>query len=119
MEYRLGLPQSRNHHHVIHCLDALRRDVICNADDIPRYTTSDPIPETGHGQLRQCRSWDKLNDWAKRYNACYRYTHEASGNYPEVQRLVWCPEGSPYRQEVDKYFVVDYDAPRGSGVIRI
>ena len=119
MEYRLGLPQSRNHYYVIHCLDTLRRDIICNADDIPRYTTLKPIPEPGHGQLRQCRSWDKLNDWAKRYNACYRYTHEASGNYPEVQRLVWCPEVSPYRKEVDKYFVVDYDAPRGSGVIRV
>ena len=42
MEYRLGLPQSRNHHHIIHCLDALRRDVIRNADDIPRYTTPEP-----------------------------------------------------------------------------
>ncbi|KAG9604954.1 hypothetical protein KCU77_g1031, partial [Aureobasidium melanogenum] len=117
MEYRLNQPQTRSHHHVIHCLDALRRDVICNADDIPRYTTPEPIPETGHGQLRRCRNWDKLNDWAKQHNACYRYINETSRDYPEVQRFVWCPEGSPYRKEVDKYFVVDYDTPRGTGIV--
>ncbi|RDI86267.1 hypothetical protein Vi05172_g3667 [Venturia inaequalis] len=119
MEYRKGIPQTRSHHHVIHCLDALRRDVICNADDIPRYTTPEPIPETGHNQPRQCRSWDKLNEWAKKYNACYRYIHEASKGFPEVQRFVWCPEGSPYRKEVDKYFIVDYDTPRGNGIVRV
>ncbi|CCD52292.1 hypothetical protein BofuT4_P080870.1 [Botrytis cinerea T4] len=117
MEYRKDIPQTRSHHHIIHCLDALRRDVICNADDIPRFTTPDPVPETGHGQLRQCRNWDKLNDWAKEHNACYRYIHEQSGNFPEIERFVWCPEGSPYRKEVDKYFVVDYDMERGTGVV--
>ena len=118
MEYRLGLRQSRTHHHIVHCLDALRRDVICNADDIPRYTTPDPSPETGRGQLRQCRNWDKLNDWAKKHTACYRYIHEEEGvSYPEIQRFLWCPEGSPYRKEVDKYFVVDYDTPRGTGIV--
>ncbi|KAH9819348.1 hypothetical protein Tdes44962_MAKER05294 [Teratosphaeria destructans] len=76
------------------------RDVTCNADDTPRYTTDEPSPETGS------------ND------AYYRYSHEELGvDYPEIQRFVWCPEGRPYRQEVDKYFVVDYDEPRGSGII--
>jgi len=116
MEYRKGVPQTRNHHHIIHCLDALRRDVLCNADDTPRYTTPDSSPETGNGQPRMCRSWDKMHDWAKQHNACYRYIHEQSSNYPEIQRFVWCPEGSPYRKEVDKYFIVDYDTPRASGI---
>ncbi|KAF2763636.1 hypothetical protein EJ03DRAFT_379256 [Teratosphaeria nubilosa] len=85
MEYREGLPQSRKHHHIIHCLDALRRDVICNADDTPRYTTDNPSPETGHGQHRRCRNWDALNDWAKQHCACYRYSHEELGvDYPEM-----------------------------------
>lgn len=116
MKYRKNIPQTRNHHHIIHCLDALRRDVLCNADDIPRYTTPDPSPETGNGQPRMCRSWDKMHDCAKQHNACHRYIHEQSSNYPEVQRFVWCPEGSPYRKEVDKYFIVDYDTPRASGI---
>ena len=120
MEYRDGLPQSRRHHHIIHCLEALRRDVVCNADDTPRHTSSDPAHagQTGFGQPRQCRNWDTLNDWAKQHYACFRYDHEELGaSYPEIQRFVWCPEGSPYRQEVDKYFIVDYDTPRGHGII--
>ncbi|OTA98112.1 hypothetical protein M426DRAFT_31074, partial [Hypoxylon sp. CI-4A] len=35
-EYRRGLPQSRSWHHISHCLDALRRQIICDADDTPR-----------------------------------------------------------------------------------
>lgn len=108
MEYRNGLPQSRNYRHIIHCLDALRRDVLCNADDTPRLTSNNSIPETGHGQSRTCRSWDKLNDWAKQYNSCYRYINETQtpDEFPQIQRFVWCPEGSPYKEEVAKYFNV-------------
>lgn len=110
MEFRQGKPQSRNWRHVIHCLDSLRRDVICNADDTPRLTTNDSIPETGHGQYRQCRSWDKLETWAKQYNSCYRYINETEtpDQFPQIQRFVWCPEGSPYRAQVEELFDVEY-----------
>jgi hypothetical protein len=120
MEYREGLPQSRRHSHIIHCLDTLRSDTLCYADDTPRRTSGDVHHEgeTGYGQYRKCRNFDTLNSWAKQHTACFRYDHEAEGNaYPEIQRFVWCPEGSPYRKEVDKYFVVDYDTPRGNGII--
>lgn len=112
MEYKNNLPQTRNFRHIIHCLDSLRQDVMCNADDTPRVTTNDSIPETGHGQYRQCRSWDELSAWAKQYPACYRYINETQTpqEFPQIQRFVWCPEGSPYRAEVEKLFDVDYDA---------
>jgi len=113
MEYRKGLPQTRNFRHVIHCLDALRRDVICNADDTPRFTTDDDVPETGHNQPRKCRSWDKLEQWAAQYNACYRYINETltPSEFPQIQRFVWCREGSPYKAEVEKYFNVEWNQP--------
>jgi hypothetical protein len=52
MEFAHVEPQSRRFHHVLHCMEALRQDIICNADDTPRYTTSSLVPESGVGQLR-------------------------------------------------------------------
>ena len=106
MEFWHNKPQSRRWSHVIHCVDALRQDAICNADDTPRYSTSDAVPESGVGQYRQCRSWDKLEVWAKQYNACYRYVNQTATveELPQIERFVYCPEGSPYIKEVEKVF---------------
>lgn len=106
MEFWQGLPQSRDWSHVIHCADSLRQDIICNADDTPRYSTESKSPGSGMGQVRQCRSWDKLEEWARQYNACFRYINQTSATLDEIQRFLYCPEGSPYRKEVAKVFGV-------------
>ena len=104
MEFWQSTPQTRSWGHVIHCVDTLRQDIICNADDTPRYSTESRVPETGMGQIRMCRSWDKLEQWARQYNACYKFVNQTARDFPIVQRFVYCPKGSPYRKEVEKVF---------------
>lgn len=106
MEFWQGIPQSRRWEHVIHCVDQLRQEALCNADDTPRYSTSDDIPVSGMGQVRMCRNWEKLEDWAKQYNACYRYINQTADykDFPQIERFIWCPEGSPYTEAVEKVF---------------
>ena len=106
MEFRQDKPQSRRWEHVLHCLNELRQEVLCNADDTPRYTTSDDRPESGMGQTRMCRNWDSLEKWADQYNACYRYVNQTASyeDFPQIERFIWCPKGSPYKAEVEKVF---------------
>ncbi|KAH6857238.1 hypothetical protein BKA58DRAFT_325394 [Alternaria rosae] len=96
-------PQLFNLLHIYHCLDGLRQDVMCNADDTPI-----PAPVTHHsgeGQLRQCRDWDKLIAWATRpdQHACYEFDdyHEATNT---LENFAFCPPGSPYREFQEAYF---------------
>jgi hypothetical protein len=105
-EFKTGKPQSRRWGHVLHCVDQMRQEAICNADDTPRFSTDDMVPVTGLHQNRMCRSWDKLEAWAKEYTACYRYINQTASysEVPQVERFVWCPEGSPYQKEVEKVF---------------
>ncbi|KAI8944047.1 hypothetical protein F4801DRAFT_573012 [Xylaria longipes] len=105
-EFKAGKPQSRRWGHVIHCVDHLRQEAICNADDTPRFSTESDIPVTGLNQVRKCRSWEKLEVWARQYPACYRYINatKSLSEFPQVERFVWCPKGSPYIKEVEKVF---------------
>ncbi|CAF9905803.1 MAG: hypothetical protein ALECFALPRED_001351 [Alectoria fallacina] len=96
LEYRRGVPQSRPVAHVSHCLDALRRQVICDADDTPRASTREFSPNTGVGQSRQCRSWERLESWAADHTACYKYVDPQNTTMSNLERFKFCPEGSPY-----------------------
>ena len=98
------MPQSRTWHHVIHCLDQLRQDIVCNADDTPRVTTDSVEPGTAVGQVRSCRDWTELEQWAKQYNSCFKYVNQTSRDLEELQRYIYCPRGSPYRSEIEKVF---------------
>lgn len=46
-EHRRGVSQSRSAHHIDHCMDALRRQVLCDADDTPRATELRPEVVSG------------------------------------------------------------------------
>ncbi|KAL9623030.1 MAG: hypothetical protein Q9160_002749 [Pyrenula sp. 1 TL-2023] len=85
--------------HVLHCLESLRDDVICKADDMPRYTgrrnaQADVMdPFSGVGQKRMCRDWDQLTKWAIERTACYG----RAGNNAETPLLdlfTQCPDGT-------------------------
>ena len=67
---RDGRPLEYQWEHIMHCFNALRQDVICAADDTPRYTSYDHPGEIDVGQPRLCKSWDKLAAWAKERTAC-------------------------------------------------
>jgi len=58
--------------HDMHCFDSLRQHVMCMADDTLLYTTGHLT--VGVGQVRNCRNWDALRDWATERTACY-YDH--------------------------------------------
>ena len=104
MEFRFNEPQTRRFEHVLHCMEALRQDIICNADDTPRYTTISKEPESGVGQARMCRDWGKLERWARGYNSCFSFVNQTASGFPQVLRYTYCPEGSPYIDTVRETF---------------
>ncbi|KAK2879393.1 hypothetical protein FQN49_000911 [Arthroderma sp. PD_2] len=86
-----GLPQQIALTHIQHCLDQLRQDVICNADDTPRYAGFQNPPGTGAGQVRMCKDWGKLEKWALERTACFKHEDEVPGRM--VDRFKFCPDG--------------------------
>ena len=102
-EHRHSVPQSRAFPHVLHCLDEIRQDIICHADATPRYTTADAVPETGVGQLHQCASWGALEAFADANSACFRFINQTDA-IDTLERFRFCPEESPYKEQVDKNF---------------
>jgi len=98
-----GRDQIFNLKHIYHCLDGLRQDIMCMADDTPM-----PAPrqhQLGDGQVRQCRDWNKLLAWATRrdQHACYNFDdYRESTNTLEL--FAFCPEDSPYRSFQQAYF---------------
>ncbi|PQE26543.1 Tat pathway signal sequence protein [Rutstroemia sp. NJR-2017a BBW] len=105
-EYRDGLPQSLPPQHIYHCLDSLRDQIICDADDTPRFTLS--ANEQGHftglHQERQCRDWNKLEAWAKENTACYRYGDPSWNDKSQYERVKFCPDDSPYLPIIREFF---------------
>ncbi|RYP63327.1 hypothetical protein DL769_006999 [Monosporascus sp. CRB-8-3] len=86
-----GLPQHIALEHALHCLDQLRQDVVCNADDTPRYAGFQDPPGTGAGQVRMCRDWSALERWAREHTACFKHQDEVPG--PMIERFKSCPDG--------------------------
>jgi hypothetical protein len=103
-QHYLGLPQSLPLIHITHCMDALRGDIICHADDTPRYTTATKSPESAVGQLRQCRNWAILEKWAKERTSCYNYISHEADQIDQFERFKFCPPDSSYWPEVRKHF---------------
>ncbi|KAF9734189.1 hypothetical protein PMIN01_07092 [Paraphaeosphaeria minitans] len=89
--------------HLYHCLDGLRQDVMCTADDTPMPALV--AHHVGDGQLRRCRDWNKLTAWATRLDqhACHDFDdYREATNTLEV--FGNCPQDSPYRPVVEAYF---------------
>ncbi|PQE19955.1 Tat pathway signal sequence protein [Rutstroemia sp. NJR-2017a BVV2] len=95
--------------HVIHCLDAMRKDIMCYADDTPRprrYEANSTVAIKAEGELRQCRDWSVLESWAKERPACFQAGNADPGDMLHSQ-LRFCPEDSPYLPAVRQYFGKD------------
>jgi hypothetical protein len=96
-EYRKGEPQTRSWHHVSHCMDALRRQIICDADDTPRATERRPEIVSGLLQHRMCRSWDDLIAFSRKHTACYKRPDKPGADIEsKVDRYKHCPPGTNY-----------------------
>ena len=106
-EYRNGETQSRKWHHISHCFDALRRQILCDADDTPRAVQRDLDGVSGVGQTRQCRNWSELEGWAKRHNACYKRPDRPVEGMRNIEKYKFCPEDSGY--EVRDFVIEDLE----------
>ncbi|KAH7072347.1 hypothetical protein FB567DRAFT_554024 [Paraphoma chrysanthemicola] len=98
-----GENQTFSLHHIYHCLDGLRQDIMCMADDTPMPSPSDH--HVGDGQIRQCRDWSQMIDWAlePKRNACYKWDdyREATNT---LELFAHCPPDSPYYDFQQAYF---------------
>ena len=98
MEFHDAKPQTWHFGHVTHCLHVLREDATCNADDLPRYTgalnaeAGHPTASSGTGEVRMCRDWSQLREFALKHSACYRYPQDR--HVPLLDRYKFCPDGN-------------------------
>ncbi|MCJ1382735.1 hypothetical protein MMC17_005848 [Xylographa soralifera] len=82
--------------HLAHCLNVLREDTLCHADDTPRYAghlhaeANASHPVSGIGQLRKCRDFGKLFDFAMEHSACYV---PVGDDAPVEDNYKGCPDG--------------------------
>lgn len=97
--------------HLYHCLDILRQDLMCIADDtlmevIPPIPGSKRIIHNGDGETVQCRSYEKLLEWARapERSACYSQLSDYREVEHSLEHYAHCPDDSPYKQTVDAYF---------------
>ncbi|CAG8979097.1 hypothetical protein HYALB_00000228 [Hymenoscyphus albidus] len=79
--------------HNLHCIESLRQDTLCHADDTPRYSGYSKKEVSGVMQMRICRSWDKLEAWARTHTACYRDIGREVKGFPQIEKYKFCPEG--------------------------
>ncbi|MCJ1239277.1 hypothetical protein MMC14_007271 [Varicellaria rhodocarpa] len=102
-EYRNDSKQTEHYLHVDHCLTVLREDILCNADDTPRYTGGHhKQPGSGQGQTRLCRDWTTLDEWAKERSACFKTPETWFDGKPNTDRYKSCPDGSQPWKAIQK-----------------
>jgi len=106
--YRLSTPQKIPHAHVVHCLDNLRQDIICSADDSPRYLHNNGS-HSGENQVRQCRDFNKLNAWAEQHDACYKPIKQLGEDMAEIERYKYCKTDLEALDEARKFFGLGAD----------
>ncbi|KAK4691232.1 hypothetical protein P7C71_g5720, partial [Lecanoromycetidae sp. Uapishka_2] len=97
-------PQTFDYEHIGHCLENLRQDTICDADDLPRHTEPEPSVRSAEGQTRQCRDFGALQAWAQDRTACYKFTHYNDPTWSRTDRLQYCPHDSPYLPRIREHF---------------
>ena len=93
VQHERDLPRTIPSWHVHHCLDVLRQDIMCTADDTPMPGVA--LPHTvGDGMVMQCRNWDKLIEWSqhRERNACYHRITDYGGIKRPIEMYANCPE---------------------------
>jgi len=105
-EYVMHGKSSIADHHIYHCLDAIRQDVMCRLDDTPM-----PIPPgrgnvVGEGQHLMCRDINKLNKWIKapEQDACYGEINNFIPIAHTLEHFTNCPKDSKYYPVMTGYF---------------
>lgn len=99
--YRASTPQKTPFAHILHCLDNLRQDIICTADDSPRYLTNNGS-HSGESQVRFCRDFGKLNDWARERDACFRQQHDLADVMAPIEKFKYCKTEESRGEHLDQ-----------------
>ncbi|QKX64216.1 uncharacterized protein TRUGW13939_11389 [Talaromyces rugulosus] len=81
-EYTFNPPHSG------HFFDYLRQSIQCNADNTPLYSFGDYT--AGDGQIRKCKYWNALRQWATKHTACYKDSVE---DIPLKGHFGFCDDG--------------------------
>jgi len=104
-EFRSNLSQSIPWPHIQHCLLVWRDEIMCNADDTPRYSGFQDSHHSALGQVRMCRDWKALEEWANdgTRSGCWKHIPGQDGKdgFKELDRYRFCPPGSQY-EEISK-----------------
>lgn len=105
IDYDRGNPRLIAPQHLAHCLDSLRQDLMCYADDTPMPTINKP-DHIGDQQIRQCRGTDRVAKWSTELerNACYHRITDYVKPYHKLERYAFCPKESKYYPVVQAYF---------------
>ncbi|KAL4955393.1 hypothetical protein BDW69DRAFT_182590 [Aspergillus filifer] len=105
-EYRHNTPQSITYPHILHCLDSIRLETICTADDTPRYIPPNAVHgfRPGDGQTRQCRDWTQLDAFVRQHDPCYRYICPGNETVSNLERFKYCSADSEYLPRIREYF---------------
>ncbi|MCJ1423773.1 hypothetical protein MMC29_001657 [Sticta canariensis] len=105
-EFEQGLPQTTPMHHHIHCLDALRENAICSADDTlrPAGTGMATPLNPARPPWRVCRDWDQLEKWALQNSACFRRLPDDDPKRDTLEEWKWCPDQSPFLPAIESFF---------------
>lgn len=107
-EYREDLNQTYPEEHMLHCFDTIREDIMCHADETPRYIAADGA-STGVGQYRKCRDWNAYERWVAEHRSCFNYYQETINvhdphNPDTLKNFMYCPAGSEYLPAIRKFF---------------
>ncbi|KAE8350630.1 hypothetical protein BDV28DRAFT_35242 [Aspergillus coremiiformis] len=91
--------------HIEHCLDSLRQDLICKADDTP-MPSLEAVDGAGEGQIVQCKDFERLMAWTKHpdRNACYKRLNEDYPGLLSIERYAFCPPESEHFAAMSLYF---------------
>ncbi|RAK78865.1 uncharacterized protein BO72DRAFT_59140 [Aspergillus fijiensis CBS 313.89] len=91
--------------HVEHCLDTLRQDLMCRADDTPMPSLQ-LVNGAGEAQIRQCRNFEALVAWTKHpdRDACYRRLSDYRPPSRSIDRYAFCAPGSEHFPTMTRYF---------------
>ncbi|TVY78186.1 Phenylalanine aminomutase (L-beta-phenylalanine forming), partial [Lachnellula suecica] len=96
-----GTPPKADQAHIMHCINAIQEEIMCNAEDTPRYTAKINAEKevageaaSGNGQYRMCTNWNQLVKWANEHSACYSYVNRTDPDFPLREWYRFCPDGS-------------------------
>ena len=91
--------------HIFHCLNMLRQDIMCKADDTPMPSANEPHV-IGNNQVMQCRDLNQLVALSRHpdHHSCFKLFSDYKPVAHELEQYAFCPEDSPYRPVMEEYF---------------